>query len=143
MIKIRHDQLGLTKPTKLRYEPEWENGRLYCLVIETSVSRTRWEPKPGEPGSFSPAGIEEAPLTLAFERAYGLLLWASDQQLVLGAAQKLGLTAAGGGPLGWRLPDAWLDSDPWRWRPLGGPDPAETGASWEVAEVASASDVGA
>jgi hypothetical protein len=88
-VRIEYGTIESRRPGNLRYEPEHAGGRFHGYQIRT--------------GS----------VVLTFERAHGRLVHATDETLVELAARRLGLEPSGGGPLGWKLPDAWVRADPY------------------------------
>lgn len=98
MTRIRYDSVKCPRPV-LAWEPEYANGKFYGYVIHTT-----------ERQRFAGRGVVEVPVTLAFARGSGQLVYA-DVAVTDQLAQLVGLVADGSS---WRLPDAWLAANPHR-----------------------------
>jgi hypothetical protein len=121
---ICYDSLPAPRPD-LRYEPEHQDGRFYGFVIREAAKGRRLQPD----GSFLEV---ETPVVLAFERVHGRMVFSSDQGSTPEVARRIGLENHASGPLGYRLPDRWLDADPHRGCLVAGQDPAWGEWSGEV-----------
>jgi hypothetical protein len=94
----------------LRWEPEYDQatGRQACLVIRHATTVPNWV-EIGN-GQFRQDGEKQTEVMFAFDRSGGLLLSVDNEMYRDQAAREIGLERAGHS---WKMPDAWLDANPW------------------------------